>query len=185
MIFDEITSGFKDNYGGIHLKFKVNPDIAIYGKSIGNGYPISAIIGKNIMQASQDTFISSTMWTESLGFIAANSTLERLKKLNVNKKIVEYGKKIKKGWLKLAKKNNLKINISGLNSIPSFQFCYENNLELSTFFTQEMLSYGFLANTTLTTTLSFNNKIINNYLHHVDKVFKKISFYLYQNKIPL
>ena len=186
LIFDEITSGFKDNYGGIHLKFKINPDIAIYGKSIGNGYPISAIIGKkNIMQVSQDTFISSTMWTESLGFIAANATLEKLKKLNVNKKIVNYGKKIKNGWLKLAKKNDLRIDISGLNSIPSFKFCYENNLELSTFFTQEMLSYGFLANTTLTTTLSFNNKIIDNYLYHVDKVFKKISFYLDQDKIPL
>jgi glutamate-1-semialdehyde 2,1-aminomutase len=46
LIFDEITSGFKDNYGGIHLKLKVNPDMAIFGKSIGNGYPISAVIGK-------------------------------------------------------------------------------------------------------------------------------------------
>ena len=46
IIFDEITSGFKDNYGGLHLKLKINPDIAIFGKSIGNGYPISAIIGK-------------------------------------------------------------------------------------------------------------------------------------------
>ena len=46
LIFDEITSGFKDNYGGIHLKLETKPDMAIFGKSIGNGYPISAIIGK-------------------------------------------------------------------------------------------------------------------------------------------
>ena len=46
LIFDEITSGFHDHYGGIHLKYKVTPDIAIFGKSIANGYPISAIIGK-------------------------------------------------------------------------------------------------------------------------------------------
>ena len=46
LIFDEITSGFHDTYGGIHLDFKVNPDIVIYGKSLGNGYPISAIVGK-------------------------------------------------------------------------------------------------------------------------------------------
>ena len=77
LIFDEITSGFKDNYGGIHLKLNVNPDIAIFGKSIGNGYPISAIIGKKkIMQVAQDTFISSTMWTDRLGFIAALETLK-------------------------------------------------------------------------------------------------------------
>ena len=80
LIFDEITSGFKDNYGGLHLKLKVNPDLAIFGKSIGNGYPISAIIGrKKIMQVAQETFISSTMWTDRLGFIAANTTFKKIK----------------------------------------------------------------------------------------------------------
>ena len=131
LIFDEITSGFKDNYGGIHLKFKVNPDIAIFGKSIGNGYPISTIIGKKkIMQVAQNTFISSTMWTDRLGFIAAITTLKKLKKFNINKKISDYGIKIKKSLVKLAKKNNLKITISGINSIPSFKFDYYNNLEI-------------------------------------------------------
>ena len=65
LIFDEITSGFHDYYGGIHLKYKVNPDMAIFGKSIGNGYPISSIIGKKkFVNKAQDTFISSTMWTD-------------------------------------------------------------------------------------------------------------------------
>ena len=69
LVFDEITSGFHENYGGIHLKYNITPDIAIFGKALGNGYPIAAIIGKKkIMDISQDTFISSTMWTEKLGF---------------------------------------------------------------------------------------------------------------------
>ena len=186
LIFDEITSGFKDNYGGIHLKFKVNPDIAIFGKSIGNGYPISAIIGKKkIMQVAQDTFISSTMWTDRLGFIAANTTLKKLKKFSINKKISDHGIKIKKSLVKLAKKNNLKITISGINSIPSFKFDYYNNLEISTFFTQEMLKAGFLANTVLATSYSYNNKIINLYLKEVDKVFKKIFNSLKRGKLNL
>ena len=46
LIFDEITSGFHDNFGGLHLKFGINPDLAIFGKALGNGFPISAIIGK-------------------------------------------------------------------------------------------------------------------------------------------
>ena len=92
LIFDEITSGFKDYYGGLHLKYKVNPDIAIFGKSIGNGYPISAIIGKKqIMQVAQDTFISSTMWTDRLGFIAAKATLDKLRKFKINKSLSNYG----------------------------------------------------------------------------------------------
>ena len=186
LIFDEITSGFKDNYGGIHLKLNTKPDMAIFGKSIGNGYPISAIIGKkNIMQVAQDTFISSTMWTDRLGFIAANATLNKLKKLKVNNKIKNFGKKIKKGWIELAKKNYLKITVTGLDTIPSFKFNYPNNLEISTYFTQEMLAKGFLANTTLTTSLSFNDKIIENYLNEVDKVFDKINHNLKNNSFLL
>jgi glutamate-1-semialdehyde 2,1-aminomutase len=186
LIFDEITSGFKDNYGGIHLKFKVDPDIAIFGKSIGNGYPISAIIGKKkIMEMAQDTFISSTMWTDRLGFIAAKTTLKKIKKLKINKKISNYGLMIKKGWLLLAKKNNLKIIVSGINSIPNFKFDHPENLKISTFFIQEMLKFGFLANTTLATTNAYNKKIIDNYLKHVDKVFKKINIKLLSNNLIL
>ena len=80
LIFDEITSGFHDNFGGLHLKFGVTPDIAIFGKALANGFPISAIIGKKIMQKANETFISSTMWTEQIGFVAANATLKKLKK---------------------------------------------------------------------------------------------------------
>ena len=186
LIFDEITSGFKDIYGGLHLKFKVNPDIAIFGKSLGNGYPVSAIIGKkNIMQVSQETFISSTMWTDRLGFIAANSTLEKLKKFKVNKQISNYGKKIKRGWEKLAKKNKIKILISGQDSIPCLNFDYQNNLEIITFFTQEMLKKGFLAGSQVATSYAYNDRIIDKYLKSVNEVFKKINTSLKNKKFLL
>tara|TARA_Y100000817_G_C16851940_1_gene542396 strand:- start:873 stop:2180 length:1308 start_codon:yes stop_codon:yes gene_type:complete len=186
LIFDEITSGFKDNYGGLHLKLKVNPDIAIFGKSIGNGYPISAIIGrKKIMQVAQDTFISSTMWTDRLGFIAANETLKKLKQLKVNSKISNYGKKIKNGWKNNAKKNGIKIGISGQDCIPYLRFDYPNNQEILTFFTQEMLKKGFLAGAQVATSYAYNIKIINKYLKAVDFVFKKISKCIKNGKFPL
>jgi glutamate-1-semialdehyde aminotransferase len=186
LIFDEITSGFKDNYGGLHLKFKVEPDLAIFGKSLGNGYPISAIIGKKkIMKKAEETFISSTMWTDRLGFIAAKTTLNKIKKLKVNRIISRYGLKIKKGWSDLAKKNNLKIIISGMDSIPNFKFDYPNNLKISTFFTQEMLKAGYLANTTIATTYAYNDKIISAYLKQVDRVFEKINIGLKSNKLIL
>ncbi len=186
LIFDEITSGFKDNYGGIHLKFKVDPDMAIFGKSIGNGFPISAVIGrKKIMDMSHETFISSTMWTDRLGFIAAKTTLEKIKKLDINKKISKYGIKIKKGWAKLAKKNNLKIIVSGIDSIPNFKFDHPDNLKISTFFVQEMLKFGYLANNSLATTYAYNEKIIDNYLMKVDKVFNKIRIKLKTKSLRL
>ena len=186
-IFDEITSGFHENYGGRHIDLKINPDIAIFSKAIGNGYPISAIIGtKEVMESAQSTFVSSLMWTERIGFVAGIATLQKMKKFNVQNKTVKFGKRIKKGWKKASDDLGLDITIRGMNSIPEFCFNYENNLELSTFFIQEMLKKGFLANLRLATTYAYTNKIINDYMNACYDTFKKIKNYQDKNiKIPL
>ena len=81
LIFDECTSGFRENFGGLHMKYNVEPDIAMFGKAMGNGYAITSIIGRRkIMDAAQSTFISSTFWTERIGPSAALKTLEVMKR---------------------------------------------------------------------------------------------------------
>ena len=104
MIFDECTSGFRLNNGGLHLKYKVIPDMAIFGKALGNGYPINAIIGKKeIMRAKANTFISSTFWSERAGYAAAIATLKIMKKIKSWKIITKNGKFIKFHLKKLQK----------------------------------------------------------------------------------
>ena len=96
MIFDECTSGFRETYGGLHLKYKVNPDIAIFGKALGNGYAITAILGtKKIMEKSENSFVSSTFWSERIGPAAAIATLEKMKQEKSWIKITKFGKKLK------------------------------------------------------------------------------------------
>ncbi len=187
LIFDEITSGFHDHYGGIHLKYKVFPDMAIFGKSIANGYPISAIIGKRkIMNKAQESFISSTMWTDRIGFVAAIATLEVMKKSKVQKKIIKYGKYIKKRWSFISKTTGVEINISGQDSMPSFNFKNKNALKLMTFFTQEMLKKGFLASGLVSVSTSYNMRIINKYIQSFQEVFMLIGMCLKnKKKIPL
>jgi glutamate-1-semialdehyde 2,1-aminomutase len=164
----------------------VNPDIAIFGKSIGNGYPISAIIGKKkIMQVSQDTFISSTMWTDRLGFIAGIETLKKLKKYKINKKISSYGTMIKSGWIEISKKYKIDISVSGLNTVLYLKFNYPNNSEITTFFTQEMLKKNYLAGSQVATTFAYNKIIIRDYLKAVDQVFCRIKVFLDKGKFPL
>jgi glutamate-1-semialdehyde aminotransferase len=81
LIFDECSSGFRETFGGIHLKYKVNPDICMFGKALGNGYAITSIIGKRkIMNKASDSFISSTFWSERIGYVAGCKTLEIMKK---------------------------------------------------------------------------------------------------------
>ena len=95
LIFDECTSGFRETFGGIHKKYNVDPDMAIFGKAMGNGYAITAVIGKGeIMEATQKTFISSTFWTERIGPSAAIKTLEIMESERSWEKITNIGRDI-------------------------------------------------------------------------------------------
>lgn len=80
LVFDECTSGFRKNLGGLHLVHNVEPDVAVFGKTLGNGYAISAVIGReSVMQAAQNTFISSTFWTERIGPAAGLASLAAMR----------------------------------------------------------------------------------------------------------
>ncbi len=176
LIFDECTSGFRENFGGLHKLYKVEPDIAIFGKALGNGHPITAIIGKKkIMEHAQDSFISSTFWTERSGPVAALKTLELMEKMKSWKIISKIGRKIDSGWKKLGKKHKLKIKCYGLKSIKSFEIKSKHWLKYKTFISQEMLKKGFLAGNTIFTCISHNDKIIKKYFNSLDEVFKIIS----------
>ena len=164
LIFDECTSGYRENMGGIHLKFKVNPDIAIFGKALGSGYAINAIIGKRkIMKKAENTFISSTFWGERIGYTAALSSIKEFERLKVFKKIENNGKLIKSLWLDLSKKYQVPIKIMGTNAIPSFEF-YKNHLERKTFLTQEMLKNKILATNLIYVTIFHNKNNIKKYI---------------------
>jgi glutamate-1-semialdehyde 2,1-aminomutase len=86
LIFDECTSGFRQSFGGLHKHYKIVPDIAIFGKALGNGHAINAIIGKReVMEACNSTFVSSTFWTERIGPTAALATLDIMEKIDHGK----------------------------------------------------------------------------------------------------
>ena len=177
LIFDECTSGFRETFGGLHLKYGVNPDIAIFGKALGNGYPITCIIGKrDIMESVQNTFISSTFWTDRIGPTAALATLKEMESLESWKVITETGNFLKKSWDKIATNNNIKITNQGIPALASFKFNSEDNLILKTFITQEMLKENFLATTTVYSSIAQTQKVVDEYLEKMNKIFEKISY---------
>ncbi len=176
LIFDECTSGFRECFGGIHKKFNVNPDMLMLGKAMGNGYPITAVLGnKNTMSSINKTFISSTFWTESSGPTAAVKTLEIMEKTKSWDYITNLGGYIKEGWKKLSKKHNLNININGINSLCKFNFTSKNNEKYKTFITQEMLKKKILATNTVYVSVAHNKSILKKYFIELDKIFKVIS----------
>ena len=175
LIFDECTTGFRETFGAIYPKFKVKPNIVIFGKTLGNGYAVNAILGeKKIMQKAENTFISSTFWTERIGSTAALATIsemERIKSWEIVKKI---GKRIKKKWKNISKKKNVPITVSGLDSLCKFDF-KKNNEIYKTFLTQEMLKKGILANNSVYVSIAHDKKqILDRYFCALEEVFAKI-----------
>jgi len=185
LIFDECTSGFRETYGGLHLKYKINPDIATFGKALGNGYAVNAVIGTDsIMNYANSTFISSTFWTERIGSVAGLKTLEIMEKIKSWDIISSLGKKIKANWKFLAKKHNIKLKIQGLSALPRFDFENKNNLYFKTFISQELLKKKILASNTIYLCTEHNMKIFNNYFDILDSVFFKINRSIKDNIDP-
>ncbi len=172
LIFDECTSGFRETFGGLHKKYGVEPDMAMFGKALGNGYAITATIGRReIMEAAQSTFISSTFWTERIGPTAALKTLEVMERLQSWNTITQTGLAIRQRWQQLADQHGLKIDHWGLPALTGFTIQSPNALTYKTLITQEMLAKGYLAGNSVYVCIEHTPEIIDGYFNTLDPVF--------------
>lgn len=175
LIFDECTSGFRETFGGLHKKYGVEPDLAVFAKALGNGYAISACIGrKEVMQAAQKTFISSTFWTERIGPTAALKTLEVMEREKSWEKITQTGSGISDRWKQLSIKYDLAIDTWGLPALSGFSFKGENALAYKTLLTQEMLEKGYLAANCVYACVEHTPEIVDGYFNVLEPVFALI-----------
>ena len=146
LIFDEVTAGFRLVTGGIHLTLGVEPDLAVFAKALGNGYPVSAVIGReNIMSAAQDTFISSTAWTERVGSAAALATIRKHRSVDAAAHLVRMGERVMAGWTEAAKGSGIDIEVTGIPPLVHFTFKVPEARKVRTLFTQLMMDRGYLA----------------------------------------
>ena len=175
LVFDECTSGFRKNFGGLHKLYDVEPDVAMFGKALGNGYAVTAVLGKReVMQAAEKSFISSTFWTERIGSSAALATLKAMDKEKSWEKITSTGESINKEWIKLSQEYELPITISGLAALTTFTFKSKNALAYKTLITQEMLKKGYLATTAVYVCTAHTPEIIKTYLENLKPLFQTI-----------
>ena len=175
LIFDECTSGFRETFGGLYMKYGVNPDMTIYSKTMANGYALSAVVGrKDIMEAAQGSWISSTFWTERIGPTAALAALAEMERTKSWEKITAIGLDNKKRWQALADKYGLKINQWGIPALAGYTFDSPNALAYKTYTTQEMLKQGYLAGNSLYPCLAHTPEILDDYFEKLDKIFADI-----------
>ena len=183
LVVDEISAGWRLNHGGAHLLYDLEPDIAVFAKGISNGYPMAAIIGKKeVMDAAQTSFISSTYWTDRIGPVAALACIKRMKEQNVPEHLFQIGKQIQEGWKTLSEKNGLELTVGGIFPFSHFVFV-QDHLFLRTLYTKFMLEKGFLATSACIISFAHKQEHVSKYLEAVDKVFQKLSHIIKEGDI--
>lgn len=184
LIFDEVTSAFRMNTGGIHLKLGVNPDIAVFAKALGNGYPMAAIIGRAaVMNSAQKSFISSTYWTDKIGPVAALAAIKKHKKINGGKIMTRAGKKIQAAWQTMASKYELDIKISGIPPLSHWSLESPQSAEFHTIIAHRMLNRGFLVSRAFYATCAHKDIHIEKYTRTLDGVIKDILPHIKSGKL--
>ena len=147
----------------------------MFGKTLGNGYALTAVVGvEEVMRSAEDTFASSTFWTERIGPTAALKTLEVMEKIESWNIITNVGLKVRTNWSDLFKKYNIESTISGIPSLSTYSF-RENDLEIQTLITQEMLKKGFLASNRFYACIAHDNEVLDSYFNAFDETLNSIS----------
>jgi glutamate-1-semialdehyde aminotransferase len=176
LLFDEITSGFRMCAGGIHRLYGVYPDLAVFAKSMANGYAMSAVIGtERVMQAAQTTFISSTNWTDRIGPTAALATLMKYQREQAERYLIATGNRVKEIWRQAARSTGLEITVTGLPTLAAFGFKAPHAVGMNTRFTIEMLKEGFLGFRQFKSSLAHDHEVLDRYQDAVARVFALIA----------
>ncbi len=175
LIFDECTSGFRQTFGGLHKLYGVEPDMCMFGKALGNGYGITAVVGRReVMEAAQKTFISSTFWTERIGPTAALATLDVMEKIRSWETITNIGNAITTRWKALGEKYQLPIATAGLPALTSFTLDTPDWLKYKTLITQEMLKKGIIASNSIYVCVKHEERLVDQYFEQLEPLFELI-----------
>ena len=188
LIFDEICTGFRMSIGGAQKFFNITPDLSAFGKAMGNGMPISAVVGKRkLMNNLENVFFSTTFSGETLSIAAAIETINFIKRKKVIKNIWKKGNYLKEAVKELIKKYDLQkiIDIKGYAPWTSIQFTEKNrdeNAYIKTLFISEMLKNGVLINSTNNISYALSDSQLKKIIKAYSQSFKTIKEYKISKK---
>ena len=176
LVFDEISSGWRMHLGGVHLKYGVLPDLAVFAKALGNGHPMAAIIGRRrLMDAAQESFISSTYWTEAVGPTAALATIRKLRTVDIAAHTKQIGELMRTGWQELGTRTEVPVKTSGHAALLHLSFDHEQAAALGTLFTARMLEQGYLCGSGFYPSLAHGAHHIYEFIAKAEPIFRELA----------
>ncbi|MCM4173501.1 hypothetical protein DHD32_18655 [Arenibacter sp. TNZ] len=177
LIIDEITSGLRYGFPGALSKIGIDPDIVVYAKAMSNGYPFAAIVGREeVMREADDSFISSSYWTDGVGTAAALAVLEKVQRLNVQEVVWKRGEELQDSLRAVAERYpTCKIVIGGMPSTPTLNFQLgTDSLSAKALYIRKMLDHGFLVSSTFYLMYAHKEEHHKKLIDALDIVLKEI-----------
>ena len=184
LIFDETVTGFRVSNGGAQELFGVIPDLATFGKGLANGYPLSALVGREkYMVVMKDIFFSGTFGGETLSLAAAKAVLKKIKKEKVLEHLNKLGVYLHKELDQLLIKLDLEsfVSYTGHTSWSFLIFKDQDNTtswELKTFFMQEMFKRGIFTIGAQTISYAHTREDMDKLLYAYKEVFSLMKGYI-------
>ncbi len=146
LVFDEVSTGLRFAFGGAQEYVGVTPDIAVFAKSISNGYPFGVVVGKrDVMEPVSRMFISSTYWSDTIGLRACLETLRLVRERNIPAQLWSFGEQLQTELQRVADASRLPVRCTGLAIHPHLAFDVTDpalQAQLATLYIQEMAKRG-------------------------------------------
>ena len=184
LIFDEICSGFHFGLGGAQKRHGVTPDLACFGKSMGNGFPIACVLGRrDVMQVFAEIFFSFTLGGEAASLAAALKVLDILEQTDALARMEANGRRLQDGVNALVKRAGLEKRIvcAGQPSWSLLKFLDAQgapDLLVRSLFQQEVVKRGVLLLTTHNMSASHDEAAVSKTLEAYAAVFKTLAGWL-------
>ena len=175
LIFDEVTSGFRETLGGMYKKTDIIPDLVTFGKAMSNGIPMSALVGKrDIMSQVDYTFVSSTYWSERTGPAAAIATIHYMKENNTSSKLISVGSQIKDIITRAAANASFEVIINGELTLLTYRLVVPDWPAALTFIIRSMLSRNILSNDRVYANLAHDLQSLQSFERALNEVFHEL-----------
>jgi len=184
LIFDEICTGFHFGLGGAQKKFGVTPDLACFGKAMGNGFPISCVAGRaDVMKVFEDVFFSFTFGGEVASMAAAMKVLDVLESTDALARMAANGRVLQEGLNALAKDAGLQDRIQCIgypvwSLIKFLDADGQDSFLVRSLFTQECVKRGVLLLATHNITAAHDPLAIEQTLRVYAEVCKTVAKWL-------
>lgn len=188
LVFDEIVTGFRIDLGGAQAAFGITPDLSAFGKAMGNGMPVSAIVGRRgIMRLMDDIFFSGTFGGEALSLAAASATVRKLEKMDGPAKLRATGATLTTAVGELLARHDVanEFRMSGDDWWPALLTTGEGRSTpqvAGSLLKQELIQQGILMGATFNLSLSHcDDGIVTETIERFDRALESVGMALSSN----